>query len=505
MRYQNLTFLCLDNACSPTIQDNSNFPMSFDGPTLHITPLHDSVSSVTANIYQNYGLAQSNLVPITEEDEKSSINYPPNDLEETTEFKRGGVARSTKRASKKRNFKALKLDMSICKNNLQPDTKHGLISNEDNNLDGNNQIKTIQLVKTPDSPLQNMNVDDGDMKESCPSKISPLSIQTESPNLSEVQPRPNSRNLSSSPKVSMNPDLSISDGEDIFDDLSSEILGTMSEDEEMFDKISMNLDIEHADADFEVTLSESMESSRKQNIQTAANDKAEDLMQEEIQHFEEKPQHEDESVIKAELTPEPELVLRRTSLRHDIDYWEKRASDSAESRVLKININTDSFKRGSLQRSTIKKSKKKVCSPRMFDANLGSHNSNAEKCVAAAMLSAKNDLLELTSADSSVPCFDDKNDCGSESESGRGCIQPQSIKPIPAPRKKTLPVQRRKVGASLTKVLVRNDTNDYLPKLDPSIKAFQLHPTILFNIRTWEQRRKEKHRIIPTKRLVEWF
>ena len=119
--------------------------MSFDGPTLHITSLHDSVSSVTANIYQNYGLAKSNLVPITEEDEKSSINYPPNDLEETTEFKRGGVARSTKRASKKRNFKALKLDMSICKNNLQPDTKHGLISNEDNNLDGNNQIKTIQL------------------------------------------------------------------------------------------------------------------------------------------------------------------------------------------------------------------------------------------------------------------------------------------------------------------------------------------------------------------------
>ena len=464
--------------------------------------MHDSVPSLTANIYQNYGLAQSNLVPITEEDEKSSINYPPNDLEETTEFKRGGVARSTKRASKKRNFKQLKLDMSICKNNLQTDTKHELISNEDNNLDGNNQIKTIQLVKTPDSPTQDMNVDDGDMMESCSSKTSPQSIGLKSPNLSDEESRPNSRNLSISSRVLISSNLSISDGEDIFDDLSSEILGTMSEDEEIFDKISMNIDIDNADADFEVTLSESLESSRKQTIIQTANDKAEVLMQEEIQHFEEKPQHEDEPLIKAEVTAEPEVVLRKTSLKKDIAYWEKRASDSAESRVLNINITKDSFKRGSLQRSTIKKSKKKVSppKPRMLDVNLGSNNSSAEKCVAAAMLSAKNDLLELTSADSSVPCFDDKNDCESR------CIQPQSIKPIPAPRrrKNTLPVQPRKVGAR-TKVLVRNDTNDYLPKLDPDIRTFQLHPTILFSIKTWEQRRKEKNRIIPTKRLVEWF
>ena len=80
-----------------------------------ITSLHDSVPSLNTNIYQYYGLGDSNLVPITEEDEKSSFNNNKSDLEE---FKRGGVARSTIRNSKKKNFKELKLDMTMCKNNL---------------------------------------------------------------------------------------------------------------------------------------------------------------------------------------------------------------------------------------------------------------------------------------------------------------------------------------------------------------------------------------------------
>ena len=103
------------------------FPFSLASPTSFscrgffsttddsITSLHDSVPSLNTNIYQYYGLGDSNLVPITEEDEKSSFNNNKSDLEE---FKRGGVARSTIRNSKKKNFKELKLDMTMCKNNL---------------------------------------------------------------------------------------------------------------------------------------------------------------------------------------------------------------------------------------------------------------------------------------------------------------------------------------------------------------------------------------------------
>ena len=42
----------------------------------------------------------------------------------------------------------------------------------------------------------------------------------------------------------------------MFDDLSSEIQDNLSEDEELFDTISMNIDIENADEDFQTTMSE---------------------------------------------------------------------------------------------------------------------------------------------------------------------------------------------------------------------------------------------------------
>ena len=42
----------------------------------------------------------------------------------------------------------------------------------------------------------------------------------------------------------------------MFDDLSSEIQDNLSEDEELFDTISMNIDIENADEDFQTIMSE---------------------------------------------------------------------------------------------------------------------------------------------------------------------------------------------------------------------------------------------------------
>ena len=110
-----IKFPYLDIACMnlTLLEDSSNsYPISGDQPQHYITSLHDSVPSLNTNIHQNYGMEDSNLVPITEEDEKSSFNYNHEDLQ-AGEFKRGGVARSTIRNSKKKNFKQLKVVSSF--------------------------------------------------------------------------------------------------------------------------------------------------------------------------------------------------------------------------------------------------------------------------------------------------------------------------------------------------------------------------------------------------------
>ena len=582
-----------------------------------ITSLHDSVPSLNTNIYQYYGLGDSNLVPITEEDEKSSFNNNKSDLEE---FKRGGVARSTIRNSKKKNFKELKLDMTMCKNNLEPAEKideptepsvkpgkiskiesdlvqtHDLCVKGETSVSMKEVIETknkIEIAQTPESPfeeVENMvNKDDfkvdklkknhddrfaSIVKEAVekkkidqmehfaaymmPNKSTTADRLSASPNLPTSSSK-NSLNLSLASSASLNPypsptliklelkhDFSLSEGEEMFDDLSSEIQDNLSEDEELFDTISMNIDIENADEDFQTIMSECDSlmitdtcdqekhvSGPETNVSkveervslferkssTASSKNMSPLMrrakkrqvtqmtgshvsceekhvsveerhvsnEEKHVSIEEKPVSvkenqlsgtveldqkefrksesdelqipagkpttaENEKMHKLEEEPEETPVLRKIDLKKDIAYWEKRASASIESRLLAKNYN-ENFKRGSLQRSTLKRSNKKVETSK--DHNLRP-NSFVETPV-AEMLSEENDLLKMTSREKSantVPYSD-----GAKSGS-IGCSIPQSIKPKPAPRKNA-PHGR-------TKILELDDTNtpsSHLPKL----------------------------------------
>ena len=535
------------------LEDSSNYhpTISGDQPQNHITSLHDSVPSLNTNIHQNYGMEDSNLVPITEEDEKSSINYNHEQLQ-AGEFKRGGVARSTIRNSKKKNFKQLKLDMTVCRNNLATDDHDDDKFVEDTVL--TDEVKPdptlkIEIVDTPDSPFTPLNIEAMKADKNNFEKVDPKNnaeqndpipkprdiqlkdtskdllstSQTSSP-LSENQSSPNlmaSRNDSTSPnlptvssKESLNlltsskspnlssssmklvlyQDLSLSEGEEMFEDLSNEIADELSEDEEIFDKISMNIDLKNIDEEFQVTLNEHIEQVEPKM----------EIDSEKIQSKNEKPT--DKVDIKESEEEETDVVLRKPDLKKDIAYWEKRASDSAESRVLNKSFN-ENFKRGTFQRSTIKKSRKKVSS---LDMDLKSNRSSTSETT-SKILSAQNDLLKMTSVEKSAnadPYFDGKNSIHPSNATGCSSTHTQSITPKPAPRKKFPPLQLR-CQEGRTKILVRNDTNDqssrHLPKLDSSVRTFQFGTRIIFSIKTWEQRRKEPNRSIPTKQLVEWF
>ena len=438
----------------------------------------------------------SNLGPITEEDEKSSITNT--DLEHSAEFRRGGVARSTVRNSKKKNFKQLKLDMSICKNNLEPAVKPEILSNDvDNDLD-QSKIKTVEVVKTPESPIENIDINICDT----PSEPVP-NLTVTSPNLSSTED-----NVSESPNLSYSEvkNMSLSESEDLFQDLSNDIEDNLSADEEMFEKLSMHVDLENVDEQFEVTLNGSLEDSLTLQVsKTQADNSDTDYLNSDKINISKTAPVE---ITNDSDNEETEVVFRKSSLRKDIAYWEQRASDSAESRVLNNNIKFDGFKRGSFQRSTIKKSKKKVSTTK--DAHLGSNIPGEKSAVeirSSRSSHKEDDLLELTDAHEKVvgdagcstgPYFDDKNGW-----SRSGCTQPRSIRPKPAPRRSK--VLQSEVGGSRTRVLAGNDTNDYLPKLDTDIRTYPHHPHPVVSIKTWDQRRKEKNRIIPTKRLVEWF
>ena len=105
--------------------------------------------------------------------------------------------------------------------------------------------------------------------------VPPVAV-AESPNLSNpntsASPNLSDINISSSPnlspsaaKLELHRDLSLSEGEDIFEDLSNEINDELSEDEEIFDKISMNLDMVDVDIKFvKINLSIGSERSDKE-------------------------------------------------------------------------------------------------------------------------------------------------------------------------------------------------------------------------------------------------
>ena len=512
-------------------EDPSDYPQS-----AHLQSLHDSVPSLNTKIHQNYGLEDSNLVPITEEDEKSLLNSQQrqgDDLE--CHFERGGVSRSTIRNSKKRNFMELKLDMSACKkNNLaptEPPEKH----DERQDAAAGETIRKISVIDTPQSPLtceefpQHCSEQVSDHLEQAPPHnqalppvikrcrnpsfdsrnlppVPPVAV-AESPNLSNpntsASPNLSDINISSSPnlspsaaKLELHRDLSLSEGEDIFEDLSNEINDELSEDEEIFDKISMNLDMVDVDIKFASTFNESSEVESGGQLPSSIPSPKTGK----IQHLEGKPCLTDFETLEDELQS-PAVVLRKTEVKKDIEYWEKRASSSAESRVLAKNFN-DNFKRGSLQRSTIKRPRKKAPTP--ADRNLALNRcSESAGAGAGEIVSDINDLLEMTSPEkceksaNTVPYFDGKNE---EQQSGGGCTRPQSITPKPAPRKK--------LQQGRTKILARSDANDqsaaHLPKLDSGLDNGPA-AAMVFSINTWDERKKEKNRSLPTKRLVEWF
>ena len=153
----------------------------------------------------------------------------------------------------------------------------------------------------------------------------------------------------------------------------------------------------------------------------------------------------------------------------------------------------DHFSRGTAQRSTIRKTKKTKIETSPVDSNLRS-NSFVENSVAEEMLSVEDDVVEMTPQEkskNSVPYFDEKSD--------PRCTKQQSIIPKPAPRKSRM--------GGKTRVLDRNNFEDkcpHLPTLDPS-RGYKVAPAIIFSIKTWEERKREANRNLPTKRLLEWF
>ena len=523
-----LNISCLDVACLtsnfPEEQSCSVADVSLSDDLQLITSLHDSVPSLNTNIYQNYGSQDSNLKPIDEDDEKLSLTYQ----EDLTlgEFKRGGIARSTIRTSKKKNFKNLKIDMTICKNNLDADNQH--IKSEV--LD----VKTTPALDTADSltPLTPFSDEDFD-------SLSPIyedeivdrkaidsrdSIKCESDDeTTEISPdiknprkeiaslhdvvleafknreitenqnvlksndvRQNSKDESPNlPTTEKSPNLSqvisLSDGEEMFDDLSNEICDDLSDDEEIFEKLSMQIDLDDVDEKFDLTLNESHDIALKSLPSHNSKEKQVEIIQ--------ASNSESKELLK---TQEEGSVLRKTSLKKDIAYWEKRSSASPDSRVLSKQAEQH-FHRGTVQRSTTRKIKRTKIETSSSDRNLGS-NSIVEKSVAAKMLS-ENDLVEMTLTEKSAnsgPYSDEKKPVR--------CTTQQSIIPKPAPRKSLL--------EGRTKVLDRNNSRDkcsHLPNLGGGSVGYKPAPRMIFSIKTWEERKKEKNRSVPTKRLLEWF
>ena len=491
--------------------------------------MHDSVPLLNTNIHQNYPTEDYNLGPISEDDESSLPPDNPDDSQMGSgNFERGGFKRSTVRNSKKKNFMQLKIDMTVCKNNhISP------LKNPHKNDRVMGAPDKITLVKTPESPATPVNIKQEETtavisyQEKKLSKLPPsaairvldLPTSTTSPNLTKLLNPESSPNLSStkfspnlsdknvivssssqislsSAKLEFQRDLSLSDGEEIFEDLSNQMTAGLSDQEEEFDRISMCLDLENIESKFEETFSGQRDAVVDDGYRCKAvhADHHTSPKSTEIQKKEEKPFSPEIRTNKSCQDQRTEdTVCQKSHLKQDIAYWEKRASNSAESRVLAKNIN-ENFKRSSLQRSTLKRKTRPS-----FDRNLRQSSCSTEPT--REILSGKDDLLEMTSEEKSantVPYFDGKNDSS-------GCNRPQSITtPQPAPRKK--------IAGGRTKILDRGDSNNrapsqssHLPKLATDKRTSRLGAGLVFSIKTWDERRKEKNRSMPTKRLVEWF
>ena len=521
--YKYFNISSLDIACSPSYfpeeQSDCLADVSVSDDLLLITSLHDSVPSLNTNMNQNYGSQDSNLKPINEEDEISFPGYHE-DLA-PAEFKRGGMARSTMRLNRSKNFKNLTLDMTVCKDNLKTDNCYVEKVSPGESTDSltpltpfcdedfeslsptHDDVVNIEFkeskytyddkttLEKENSPVESpITVPDENFQKNTESvPVQNPESKNEPRNLPPLQ---TSRNLSKAdkkkspnlPRVSLpdSLDISLSDGEDLFDDLSNDMSEDLTEDEEVFEKLSMQIDLDDVDEKFDLTLSESHDMAGTDK--TAGHHSGENNQVEVTQPA--KPESEERQETEGS-----EPVLRGASLKKDIAYWEKRSSSSLESRVLARKAN-DQFQRRTLQRSTIRKNKKTKIETSSSDSNLGS-NSFVENLVAAEMLSGEIDLVERTPREKSaipVPYVDEKNKTK--------CTERQSIIPKPAPRKSLL------IGG--TKVLDRNNFQDkcsHLPKLEPG--RYKVAPSMIFSLRGWEERKREKDRVVPTKRLLEWF
>ena len=439
------------------------------------------------------------------------------------------------RKSRKKNFKNLKLDMTMCKNNLRtdddnlrcdvpderptpvaatPDSLTPLTPFSERDFSSlspiyedyeniprngtdpiphtecsspeilNPQSKVTSFQDVVAEAIKKSNIEGNEaVMESKDIESDPEDNSLNLPTLAENSPNLTIRNTDNkkSPNLSLvslpaSQDISLSDGEEIFADLSNEICDDLSDDEEMFERLSMQIDLDDVEEKFDLTLNESSHdivdrSSEEQQVVTTQASKP-----------------ESGEILTGQ---EGGLVSRKTSLKKDIAYWEKRSSWSPESRVLGRQ-GSNQFQRGTLQRSTVKKKKMIKIETSSTDCHLGSHRF-VEESVAAKMVSGESDLVETTPSEKSVnsgPYFDEGKNLR--------CTEQLSIIPKPAPRKSLL--------GGRTKVLDRNNPEDkcsHLPKLEGGSKV--LATSFTFSIMTWEERKAEKDRILPTKRLLEWF
>ena len=290
---------CVEAAFSPR---NSACSNSGDG-AVPVPSLHDCPTNSP----------RQPLRPINEEEEAQS-SKPDIQLAADED-------RSLTRTSKNKNFKDLKIDMNVVKNNHARNVDMAIESKSE-------QLKIYPTLKSPKSP-------------NLPS------VGAVSPNLPALRKPPN---LSPEMAVESKSEIvSLSEEEEIFECLSNEITDNLSEDEEIFDKLSMQLDIENEDElewEFNNTLHES-------SVQG-------NTIQKDFKALRNKPTEVTTDVESINVESEASAC----SVQNNISYWERRSSQSRKPSTVKTfpalsKNDGENFKRCSLQRSGgFRKSKK---------------------------------------------------------------------------------------------------------------------------------------------------
>ena len=466
-----------------------------------ISSLHDYHSSVDtnfnqysgANIRQQNSNDEYNLVPIDEEDEDNQEeDKEGGKLEECSKitFSRGGFGRSTIRNSKKKNFKDLKINMDVVKNNHANDQKEDFDNRKMKNEAANSMIheefpNVSQARNYEDShnlvPKENTN--ENLLKgSSISSKQHPRRDHITPDEHLDLNPPSTSSTISSTSRSnyeSMTMELSLSEDEEIFNCLSIQISKNMSEDEEEFDRISMQIELDNVEEKFNETFNENpCKEMTKENIKT--------IVKKEKEHSLEDNHEKKEKSNSNFLKKESETILRTSNIRSGIAYWEKRSSADNFNEPKKAEI----FRRGSLQRSSIRKTKQKnrdfgvenKC-PKLSNSKDDQTKEGYEK-KSVSLQCSESEPKKRENVDMEIKNEEDSN-------------TDFEILPTPAPRKSLIAKEDKcsNIGVKYP---------SYLPQIDVKYKSSGNCP-IIFSIKTWEERGEEGSSKPPEKVLLEWF